>query len=104
MKKFALPEGRSWTKKLKYNHLKLAIALTEIFGEIQVATIIHKDINPSNEEQTVALEAGCDDLIRKPLCEADIFDVMNKYIGVRYVDDESAFEPNSTTQPRTSQT
>ena len=82
----------------------MAIALTDIFGKIHAANIIHKDINPSNEEQTVALEAGCDDFIRKLLCEADIFDVMNKYSGVRYVDDKPAFEANSTTQPRTSQT
>ncbi len=77
--------------------MKLAIALTEIVGEIHWTTIIGKGINPSNEEQTVALEAGCDDFIRKPLCEADIFDVITKYMEVRYVDDKPALEPNSTT-------
>ena len=31
------------------------------------------------------LDAGCDDFLSKPFCEADLFDIMRKYIGVRYV-------------------
>jgi PAS domain S-box-containing protein len=36
-------------------------------------------------ESAAALAGGCDDFIRKPFREEEIFDAMNKYIGVRYV-------------------
>ena len=37
------------------------------------------------EEQQAILAAGCDDLVRKPFQEAEIFDAMEKHLGVRYV-------------------
>lgn len=37
------------------------------------------------EERNLVLSAGCDDFMRKPFREADIFDSMSKHIGVRYV-------------------
>ncbi|MCP4348849.1 MAG: response regulator [Desulfobacterales bacterium] len=40
------------------------------------------------QEQAVALSAGCDDFLCIPLDEADIFDMMQKHIGVMYVYDE----------------
>ncbi len=48
------------------------------------------------EERAVALSAGCDDFTRKPFREVDILEVMNKHIGVQYVYDESAYQPDST--------
>ncbi|RKZ83317.1 MAG: hypothetical protein DRR19_19320, partial [Candidatus Parabeggiatoa sp. nov. 1] len=36
------------------------------------------------EEKTVALSAGCDDFLQKPFRDTDIFDMMHKFIGVRY--------------------
>ncbi|MCP4105082.1 MAG: response regulator [Desulfobacteraceae bacterium] len=40
------------------------------------------------QEQAVALSAGCDDFLCIPLDEADIFDMMQKHLGVMYVYDE----------------
>jgi signal transduction histidine kinase/DNA-binding response OmpR family regulator len=40
------------------------------------------------DERQVILAAGCDDLVRKPFQEAEIFDVMEKHLGVRYVYEE----------------
>jgi CheY-like chemotaxis protein len=37
------------------------------------------------EEQAQALAAGCDDFVGKPFQDQAIFDMMNKYLGVRYV-------------------
>ncbi|GBC61096.1 hybrid sensor histidine kinase/response regulato r [Desulfonema ishimotonii] len=37
------------------------------------------------EERAVVLAAGCDDFLRKPFRQSDIFDMMHRYIGVRYV-------------------
>jgi CheY-like chemotaxis protein len=43
-----------------------------------------------DEERELALSAGCDDFMRKPFKEADIFEMMHKHIGVRYVYDEGS--------------
>lgn len=37
------------------------------------------------EDKAIVLKTGCDDLIRKPFREAEILEVMNKHLGVRYV-------------------
>lgn len=37
------------------------------------------------EERAVVLSAGCDDFLRKPFREAEIFEIMNRHIGVRYI-------------------
>ena len=36
----------------------------------------------------MTLSAGCDDFLRKPFRDADIFDLLNKHIGVRFVYEE----------------
>ncbi|NQT09578.1 MAG: response regulator, partial [Desulfobacteraceae bacterium] len=40
------------------------------------------------EEKEVILAAGCDDFVRKPFREAEIFDAMAKHLDVRYVYEE----------------
>jgi signal transduction histidine kinase/CheY-like chemotaxis protein len=40
------------------------------------------------EEWRKVLASGCDDFIRKPFREADIFDLMHRHLGVRYVYDD----------------
>jgi|GEM_PF-117296 len=47
--------------------------------------------NPE-EERAVALAAGCDDFIRKPFQEWEIFEMMKNYIGVRYIYEKVASE------------
>jgi CheY-like chemotaxis protein len=37
------------------------------------------------DEETTALSVGCDDFLRKPMHEADIFHLLHKYLGVRFV-------------------
>ena len=37
------------------------------------------------EEKAKVLSAGCDDFVRKPFREADIFDTMAKHSGIRYL-------------------
>ncbi len=37
------------------------------------------------EERAVILNAGCDDYLRKPFREADLFELMSKHIGVKFV-------------------
>jgi len=40
------------------------------------------------EERSVVLSAGCDDYMRKPFREADIFEALTKHIGARFVYEE----------------
>jgi signal transduction histidine kinase/CheY-like chemotaxis protein len=37
------------------------------------------------EEKAITLSAGCDDFIRKPFTENNIFDTLAKHLGVRYI-------------------
>ncbi len=41
------------------------------------------------EERTVALTAGCDDFVRKPIQEAVIFEKMAEHLGIRYIYEQS---------------
>ncbi len=49
------------------------------------------------EERKEIVEAGCDELLRKPFREAEIFDLIAKYLGVRYVykEEQHGHEPSS---------
>ncbi|MDM8550663.1 two-component regulator propeller domain-containing protein [Desulfobacterales bacterium HSG2] len=42
------------------------------------------------EERSVVLSAGCDDFVCKPFTESQIFDVIHRHLGVRYVYEEAA--------------
>jgi CheY-like chemotaxis protein len=51
----------------------------------QATAVIALTASTLEEERTMVRSAGCDDFMRKPFREADIFEMMNKHIGVRYV-------------------
>jgi signal transduction histidine kinase/CheY-like chemotaxis protein len=51
----------------------------------QATAVIALTASVLEEERAVVLSAGCDDFLRKPFPEVDIFEVMNKHLGVRYV-------------------
>ncbi len=50
--------------------------------------IIAVSASSVEDERTVALSNGCDDFLRKPFHEADIFDLMQRHLGVRFVHEE----------------
>jgi len=54
----------------------------------QATAIIALTASVLEEERAVVLDAGCDDFLRKPFKEADIFDMMHKHLGVEYIYDE----------------
>jgi len=41
-----------------------------------------------DEERERVLDTGCDDFIRKPFRESEIFEVISRYLGVRYIYEE----------------
>jgi signal transduction histidine kinase/DNA-binding NarL/FixJ family response regulator len=54
----------------------------------QATAVIALTASTLEEERAVILSAGCDDFVRKPFREDEIFDTMHKHIGVRYIYDQ----------------
>ncbi|MDM8544160.1 two-component regulator propeller domain-containing protein [Desulfococcaceae bacterium HSG9] len=54
----------------------------------QATAVIALTASAFDEEKAVVLSAGCDDFLRKPFKEAEIFDLMSKHLGLRYVYEE----------------
>ena len=54
----------------------------------ETTKIIALTANVLEEEKTVVMEAGCDDFMRKPFRETEIFEMMSTHIGVNYVYEE----------------
>lgn len=53
----------------------------------QATVIVALTASAFEEEQTTVLAVGCDDFLRKPFVESDIFRLMNQHIGVQYIYD-----------------
>ncbi|MEG4801456.1 AAA family ATPase [Microcoleus sp. ARI1-B5] len=60
----------------------------------QATAIIAITASNFEEEKAVVLSTGCDDFIRKPFREANIFDALHKHIGVRFVFEELNAAPS----------
>ena len=93
-------DGYEATKQIKEgNHRGIAPTENEDFVGVvppclpQTAIIA---ITASNfeEEKAVILSTGCDDFIRKPFREANIFDALHKHIGVRFIYEELNAAPS----------
>ncbi|MBD1867243.1 PAS domain S-box protein [Cyanobacteria bacterium FACHB-471] len=61
----------------------------------QATVIIALTASAFEEERVVALSAGCDDFVRKPFREAELFEKMAHYLGVRYIYELPAPAPKS---------
>ncbi|MDM8551556.1 two-component regulator propeller domain-containing protein [Desulfobacterales bacterium HSG2] len=59
----------------------------------QATAIIAVTASAFEEERAVVLSAGCDDFVRKPFRESEIFDVIHRHLRVRYVYEEDADSP-----------
>ncbi len=62
----------------------------------QATAIVALTASVLEEERALVLDAGCDDFLRKPFKEADIFDLMHKHIGVNYVYEDSGDAADSS--------
>ena len=54
----------------------------------QATAIIALTASIFEEERALVLSAGCDDFLRKPFRQEEIFTLMNKHLGVRYLYEE----------------
>jgi signal transduction histidine kinase/CheY-like chemotaxis protein len=82
----------SWQPHLIWMDMRMPVmdgyeATKQIKGTVkgQATAIIALTASVLEEERAVILSAGCDAFMRKPFREAEIFDVMHKHIGVRYI-------------------
>jgi CheY-like chemotaxis protein len=85
-------------RKLETRNSPFDFAQDDSHGErsrtIQVSSfkfqtkIIALSASSFEEERTVALAEGCDDFLRKPFREVEIFEMMHKHLGVRFVYEE----------------
>jgi signal transduction histidine kinase/ligand-binding sensor domain-containing protein/CheY-like chemotaxis protein len=68
----------------------------------QATALIALTASSFEEERAIVLSAGCDDFVRKPFREVEIFEMMSKHIGTRYIYEEITFEkylPETRPQP-----
>ncbi|MEG4111000.1 ATP-binding protein [Microcoleus sp. Pol12A6] len=66
----------------------------EDVSETQATAIVAITASSFEEEKAVVLSTGCDDFVRKPFREANIFDVLHKHIGVQFVFEELNAAPS----------
>lgn len=59
----------------------------------QATAVIALTASTLEEERAIILSAGCDDFVRKPFSEVDIFEIMRKHIGVDYIYADSPTMP-----------
>ncbi|MEG4055474.1 MULTISPECIES: AAA family ATPase [unclassified Microcoleus] len=64
--------------------------------ESQATAIVAITSSSFEEEKAFVLSTGCDDFIRKPFREANIFDALHKHIGVQFVFEELNAAPSFT--------
>jgi CheY-like chemotaxis protein len=53
----------------------------------QATVVVALTASVFEEQRTVVLSAGCDDFVRKPFREKEIFDVLHRHLGVRFLYD-----------------
>lgn len=101
----ALEQWQAWAPHLIWMDMLMPImdgyeATKRIKSHIkgQATVIIALTASTYEEERAVVLSAGCDDFMRKPFRENDLFDMMHKHLGVRYV-----YEGQESTQRHTEQ-
>jgi PAS domain S-box-containing protein len=64
----------------------------------QATAIVALTASVLEEERAVILDAGCDDFLRKPFKEQEIFDTMHKHMGVEYIYEEPIITSDKETE------
>jgi signal transduction histidine kinase/FixJ family two-component response regulator len=90
---------QTWQPHLVWMDLRMPImdgyeATRQIKALVSPPIIIALSGSALAEERAIALGAGCDDFVRKPFQEAEIFEKIAQYLGVRYRhEDRAAADP-----------
>ena len=59
----------------------------------QATVIVALTASAFDEDRAIILSGGCDDFVRKPFREAELFEVLSKHLGVRFIYDTGPVEP-----------
>jgi CheY-like chemotaxis protein len=78
-------DGYAATRQIK--------ARTEALGRPTV--VVALTASAFEENRSAILAAGCDDFVRKPFQEYEIFDVLHRHLGMRFI-----YEERMTTPPQ----
>ena len=83
-------DGYEATKRIKNEELRMkqGEGSAALRGGSPQTIIIPLTASSFEEERAVVLKAGCDDYLRKPFREAELFELMSKHIGVKFVYEE----------------
>jgi hypothetical protein len=60
----------------------------ETLRNLQSTIIVAVKASSYEEERAVVLSTGCDDFLRKPFTDAEIFEMLQKHLGIRFVYEE----------------
>jgi PAS domain S-box-containing protein len=71
--------------KLKQEDVQDAVEMNILNPEFPIPKIIALTASTIEERRSFALLVGCDDFIHKPFRKVDIFDSLNKHLGVEYI-------------------
>jgi CheY-like chemotaxis protein len=72
-------------------------------GRGKQTKIIGISASSFEEQKVLALSSGCDDFVRKPFREADIFETMRSHLGVSYVYEVESIPPSGDIWGKTDQ-
>jgi len=61
----------------------------------QATVIVALTASAFEEDRATVLSAGCDDFLRKPFRQHEIFDALSKHLGVRFIYTEEGAPPSS---------
>jgi CheY-like chemotaxis protein len=65
----------------------------------QATVIIAFTASTLEEERSIILSAGCDDVLRKPFQELALFDLMHKHLGITYIFDSDPQQTQPSVDP-----
>ncbi len=82
-------DGYEATKRIRNEELRIKNGAAPPKHQTPNTRIIVLNASSYEEERSVALSKGCDDFLRKPFRAAEIFDLLHKHLGVRFVYEEN---------------
>ena len=59
---------------------------------VRTPKIIALTASAYESDRAEIFQAGCDDVVHKPFREREIFEVLSKHLGIRYIYEEPAFD------------
>ena len=83
-------DGYEVTQKIRHAETRREVsAIHQVRNTPTPTRIIITTASEFEEERETTLSKGCDDFLRKPFRETDVFEILHKQLGIHFVYDES---------------